>query len=61
MAHGISQALLTTASGLIIAIPVIFAHHVLARRMDVLMAITQQAIQIVLHKFPVAYEAKANS
>jgi len=61
MAHGISQALLTTASGLIIAIPVIFAHHVLARRMEVLMAITQQAIQIVLHKFPVALEAKAKS
>lgn len=50
MAHGISQALLTTASGLIIAIPVIFMHHVLSRRLNVLMAITGQAMQLVLHR-----------
>ena len=50
MADGISQALLTTASGLIIAIPVIFLHHMLSRRITRLMAVTHQAIQIVLHR-----------
>ncbi|HHI91940.1 MAG TPA: MotA/TolQ/ExbB proton channel family protein [Gammaproteobacteria bacterium] len=50
MADGISQALLTTASGLIIAIPVIFLHHLLSRRITVLMATTHQAIQLILHR-----------
>jgi len=50
MAGGISQALLTTASGLIIAIPVIFFHHLLANRVNVLMDITGQAMQVVLHR-----------
>jgi len=50
MADGISQALLTTASGLIIAIPVIFLHHLLSRRVNALMTITHQAIQLVLHR-----------
>ncbi|VAW88263.1 MotA/TolQ/ExbB proton channel family protein [hydrothermal vent metagenome] len=50
MADGISQALLTTASGLIIAIPVIFMHHLLSRRVNALMAITHQAIQLILHR-----------
>lgn len=50
MADGISQALLTTASGLIIAIPVIFLHHLLSRRLNALMAITHQAIQLILHR-----------
>jgi len=50
MADGISQALLTTASGLIIAIPVIFLHHLLSRRVSALMTITHQAIQLVLHR-----------
>ncbi len=50
MADGISQALLTTASGLIIAIPVIFLHHLLSRRIDILMATTHQAIQLILHR-----------
>ncbi len=50
MAEGISQALLTTASGLIIAIPVIFMHHLLARRANLLIAVTHQAIQLVLHR-----------
>jgi biopolymer transport protein ExbB len=50
MADGISQALLTTASGLIIAIPVIFLHHLLSRRVNVLMVITGQAMQIILHR-----------
>ncbi len=49
MAVGISQALLTTASGLIIAIPVIFLHHLLSRRVNALMTITHQAIQLILH------------
>ena len=50
MADGISQALLTTASGLIIAIPVIFLHHLLSRRINTLMAMTHQAIQLILHR-----------
>ncbi|VAX02496.1 MotA/TolQ/ExbB proton channel family protein [hydrothermal vent metagenome] len=50
MADGISQALLTTASGLIIAIPVIFLHHLLSRRVNILMAMTHQAIQVILHR-----------
>ncbi|NOY62431.1 MAG: MotA/TolQ/ExbB proton channel family protein [Gammaproteobacteria bacterium] len=50
MAEGISQALLTTASGLIIAIPVIFLHHLLSRRINVLVAMTHQAIQLILHR-----------
>ena len=50
MAGGISQALLTTASGLIIAIPVIFCHHLLANRVNALMDITGQAMQVVLHR-----------
>ena len=50
MADGISQALLTTASGLIIAIPVIFLHHLLSRRINILMAMTHQAIQVILHR-----------
>ncbi|MFV2058057.1 MAG: MotA/TolQ/ExbB proton channel family protein [Thiohalomonadales bacterium] len=50
MADGISQALLTTASGLIIAIPVIFLHHLLSRHINALVAITDQAIQLVLHR-----------
>lgn len=47
MAHGISQALLTTASGLIIAIPVIFAHHILVRRLRHALAITEQSMHTV--------------
>jgi len=50
MAGGISQALLTTASGLIIAIPVIFFHHLLANRVNALMDVTGQAMQVVLHR-----------
>jgi biopolymer transport protein ExbB len=50
MAYGISQALLTTASGLIIAIPVIFLHHLLARRVNSLAAVTGQAMQVILHR-----------
>ncbi|MGD8559524.1 MAG: MotA/TolQ/ExbB proton channel family protein [Gammaproteobacteria bacterium] len=47
MAHGISQALLTTASGLIIAIPVIFFHHLLVRRLQYLLALTEQSLLLV--------------
>jgi len=50
MANGISQALLTTASGLVIAIPVIFFHHILAQRLQVLLASTEQSLQVVLGK-----------
>ncbi|MDH5377357.1 MAG: MotA/TolQ/ExbB proton channel family protein [Gammaproteobacteria bacterium] len=47
MAHGISQALLTTASGLIIAIPVIFSHHLLTRRLRLLLSVTEQSMHVV--------------
>lgn len=50
MAHGISQALLTTASGLIIAIPVIFFHHLLVRRLRFLLAITEQSILVIYNR-----------
>lgn len=50
MAHGISQALLTTASGLIIAIPVIFAHHLLIKRVHHLLSITEQCMLIIYHR-----------
>lgn len=48
MAGGISQALLTTASGLVIAIPVIFAHHLLSRRLRHVLAMTDKTIQIMI-------------
>lgn len=50
MAFGISQALLTTAGGLIFAIPVIFLHHLLARKVNSLLSVTSRAMQIVLHR-----------
>ncbi len=50
MAHGISQALLTTASGLIIAIPVIFAHHLLVGRLRFLLAVTEQSTMVVYNR-----------
>lgn len=50
MANGISQALLTTASGLIIAIPVIFFHHLLVRRLRLLLAVTEQSLLLVYHR-----------
>ncbi len=50
MAHGISQALLTTASGLVIAIPVIFAHHLLVQRLQVLLATTEQSLLVVINR-----------
>jgi len=50
MAHGISQALLTTASGLICAIPVIFIHHLLVRRLGFLMAVTEQSMLILYNR-----------
>ena len=50
MAHGISQALLTTASGLIIAIPVIFFHHLLVKRLQYLLAITEQSLLVVYNR-----------
>lgn len=50
MAHGISQALLTTASGLIIAIPVIFYHHLLIKRLQHLLSMTEQCMLIVYNR-----------
>jgi len=49
MAQGISQAMLTTASGLIIAIPVIFVHHLLTQRQTLIMTNLVQSMQIILH------------
>ncbi len=53
MADGISQALLTTASGLVVAIPVIFLHHLLTRRLQALLGVTHQSIPLLLAR-PVA-------
>lgn len=49
MAHGISEAMLTTASGLVIAIPVIFMHHMLTRRQTLIMKNLVQSMQVMLH------------
>lgn len=54
MADGISQALLTTASGLIIAIPVIFFHHLLVRQLRYILSVTEQS----MHAVYLRYEAK---
>lgn len=58
MAHGISQALLTTASGLIIAIPVIFSHHLLARQLRYILAITEQSMHAVYSQDISTYKTK---
>ncbi len=50
MAEGISQALLTTASGLVFAIPVIFMHHLLSRKLNELLVLVQQAAQLIINK-----------
>jgi biopolymer transport protein ExbB len=50
MANGISQALLTTASGLIIAIPVIFFHHLLVQRVHFLLAVTEESLLVVYNR-----------
>ena len=50
MAEGISQALLTTASGLVFAIPVIFMHHLLSRKLNELLVLIQQAAQLIINK-----------
>jgi len=60
LAGGISQALLTTASGLIIAIPVIFFHHLLANRIGALMDVTAQAMQVVVHRDILLYREAIN-
>ncbi len=54
MAEGISQALLTTASGLVFAIPVIFMHHLLSRKLNELLVLVQQAAQLIINKSTVA-------
>jgi biopolymer transport protein ExbB len=57
MADGISQALLTTASGLIIAIPVIFCHHLLVREMRYVLSVTEQS----MHAVYLRYEQKISA
>lgn len=48
MAGGISKALVTTASGLIVAIPALFFHRLLQRRIDELViGMEQEAIKLV--------------
>lgn len=58
MAFGISQALLTTASGLIFAIPVIFIHHLLTKKANNLMTITGQSVQIIMNRDLNIYKAR---
>ncbi|MGD8939479.1 MAG: MotA/TolQ/ExbB proton channel family protein, partial [Gammaproteobacteria bacterium] len=60
MANGISQALLTTASGLIIAIPVIFFHHLLVQRVHFLLAVTEESLLMVYNKPLAGKEAIAH-
>ncbi|MBN0281078.1 MotA/TolQ/ExbB proton channel family protein, partial [Pseudomonas aeruginosa] len=48
LAAGISKALITTASGLLVAIPAVFFHRYLLRRVDELViAMEQEAIKLV--------------
>lgn len=48
LAGGISQALITTASGLTVAIPAIFFHRFFMRRVDeVTLSLEQQAVHLV--------------
>ncbi|MCP1624503.1 biopolymer transport protein ExbB [Pseudomonas nitroreducens] len=48
LAGGISKALITTASGLVVAIPAVFFHRYLLRRVDELViAMEQEAIKLV--------------
>ncbi len=48
MAGGISKALVTTASGLIVAIPALFFHRLLQRRIDdLVVGMEQEAIKLV--------------
>ncbi len=48
MAEGISQALLTTASGLVFAIPVIFMHHLLSKKLNELLVLIHQSAQLII-------------
>ncbi len=48
MAAGISQALLTTASGLLFSIPVIFLHHLLVQRANTLADLNNQTAQLLI-------------
>ncbi len=50
MAEGISQALLTTASGLVFAIPVIFMHHLLSKKLNELLVVVHQSAQLIIGK-----------
>jgi biopolymer transport protein ExbB len=48
LAGGISQALITTASGLTVAIPAIFFHRFFMRRVDeITISLEQQAVHLV--------------
>lgn len=48
LAHGISMALITTAAGLVVAIPALFFHRWFTRRIDELtVAMEQEAIRLV--------------
>lgn len=58
LADGIGQALLTTASGLLIAIPVVFLHHLLAKRLHLLMVITEQSIHLFRQHYVFMQEAE---
>jgi biopolymer transport protein ExbB len=48
LAGGISQALITTAAGLSVAIPALMCHRFLQRRIDdLVMTLEQEAIKLV--------------
>lgn len=48
LASGIAKALITTAAGLIVAIPAVFFHRYLLRRVDeIVVAMEQEAIKLV--------------
>ena len=48
LASGIGKALITTAAGLIVAIPAVFFHRYLLRRIDeIVVSMEQEAIKLV--------------
>ena len=50
LSGGISQALITTIAGLVIAIPALIAHSIYARKVDTLLLGIEEAVTTLLHK-----------
>ncbi len=59
LSQGISEALVTTMSGLIIAVPVLLAHAFLSRRVRVILGELEQSIAAFIHARHRAGEGKA--